>query len=172
MVEFGPHNEAVSITKYREMVEGKIAELTERNPILQKLKLGNSISEEEALQLAEELHEEDPHITESLLRKVYKHQKAKFIQFIKHILGIEILESFDEQVSKAVQQFIVEHTQLTTRQIEFLNLLKNYIIERGNIEKRDLIQAPFTIIHPKGIRGIFSPSEIQDILALTEKFAA
>lgn len=172
MVEFGPNNEAVSITKYREMVEAKIAELTERNPILQKLKSGSAISEEETAQLAEELYEEDLHITESLLRRVYKHQKAKFIQLIKHILGIEILESFDEQVTKAVQEFIINHSYLTTRQIEFLNLLKNYIIERGNIQKRDLIQAPFTIIHPKGIRGIFSPSEIQDILKLTEQFVA
>lgn len=172
MVEFGPQNEAVSITKYREMVELKIAELTASNPILQKIKSGESISEEETQQLAEELQDEDPHITESLLRKVYKHQKAKLIQFIKHILGIEVLESFDEQVSKSVQQFILEHTHLTTRQIEFLNLLKEYIIERGNIEKRDLIQAPFTIIHPKGIRGIFSPSEINEILILTEKFVA
>jgi type I restriction enzyme, R subunit len=163
MVEFGPQNEAVSISKYREMVEAKVAELTERNPILQKIKAGEPITEEESNSLAEELHEEDPHITESLLRKVYKHQKAKFIQFIKHILGIEILESFDDQVSKAVQQFIQEHTQLSTRQIEF---------ERGNIEKRDLIQAPFTIIHPKGVRGIFSPMEIKELLTLTEKFAA
>jgi type I restriction enzyme R subunit len=172
MVEFGPQNEAVSISKYREMVEAKIAELTERNPILQKIKAGEKVTEEESNLLAEELHEEDPHITESLLRKVYKHQKAKFIQFIKHILGIEILESFDEQVGIAVQQFIQEHTQLTTRQIEFLNLMRDYIIERGNIEKRDLIQAPFTIIHPKGVRGIFSPSEIKELLTLTEKFAA
>lgn len=172
MVEFGPQNEAVSISKYREMVETKIAELTDRNPILQKLKAGEPITEQEAHTLAEELHEEDPHITESLLRKVYKHQKAKFIQFIKHILGIEILESFDEQVSKAVQQFIQEHTQLTTRQIEFLQLMRDYIIERGNIHKRDLIQAPFTIIHPKGVRGIFSPTEIKELLTLTEKFAA
>ena len=119
--------------------------------ILQKLKEGQIITEEEAELLAEELHETDPHITETLLRKVYNHQNAKFIQFIKHILGIEILERFDDQVSKAVQQFIETHTYLTTRQIEFLNLLKNYIIERGTIEKRDLIQAPFTIIHPKGI---------------------
>lgn len=172
MVEFGPQNEAVNITKYREMVEAKIAELTERNPILQKIKSGTAISEEESQQLAEELYEEDPHITESILRKVYKHQKAKFIQFIKHILGIEPLESFDEQVTKSVQDFIKEHSHLTTRQIEFLNLLKNYIIERGNIEKRDLLQAPFTIIHPKGIRGVFSPQEIKEIIALTEKFAA
>lgn len=172
MVEFGPQNEAVSISRYREMVEAKIAELTERNPILQKLKAGQLITEEEANALAEALHEEDPHITENLLRKVYKHQKAKFIQFIRHILGIELLESFDEQVSKAVQQFIQEHTQLTTRQIEFLHLMRDYIIERGNIEKRDLIQAPFTIIHPKGVRGIFSPAEIKELITLTEKFAA
>lgn len=172
MVEFGPQNEAVSISKYREMVEAKVAELTERNPILQKIQAGEALTDEETNLLAEELHEEDPHITESLLRKVYKHQKAKFIQFIKHILGIEILESFDDQVSKAVQQFIQEHTQLSTRQIEFLNLMRDYIIERGNIEKRDLIQAPFTIIHPKGVRGIFSPMEIKELLTLTEKFAA
>ncbi|MGB1017783.1 MAG: DEAD/DEAH box helicase family protein [Chitinophagales bacterium] len=172
MVEFGPQNEAVSISKYKEMVEERILALTENNPILQKIKNGDALSEEEKKQLAEELFEEDPHITEKLLRKVYKHQKAKFIQFIKHILGIEILESFETQVSNAVQEFIAAHTHLSTRQIEFLNLLKNYIIERGKIAKRDLIQAPFTVIHPKGIRGVFSPTEIKDILSLTEKFAA
>ncbi|MCH2228694.1 MAG: DEAD/DEAH box helicase family protein [Crocinitomicaceae bacterium] len=172
MVEFGPQNEAVSISKYREMVEAKISELIENNPILQKIKSGEQVTEGEAEQLAEELHEEDPHITEQLLRKVYNHQKAKFIQFIKHILGIEILESFDEEVSRLVQDFIIEHSNLSTRQIEFLNLLKDYIIERGEIEKRDLISSPFTIIHPKGIRGVFSHSEIKEILALTEKFAA
>lgn len=172
MVEFGPENEAVSISKYREMVEAKVKKLTERNTVLQKLKDGKTITEDEANALAEELHDADPHITEALLRKVYNHQKAKFIQFIKHILGIEVLERFDDQVTKAVQQFITEHTYLTTRQIEFLNLLKNYIIEHGSIEKRDLIQAPFTIIHSKGIRGVFSPKEIKDILTLTEKFVA
>jgi type I restriction enzyme, R subunit len=172
MVEFGPANEAVSITKYREMVEAKIAHLTNLNPILQKLKSGGTLSLEETKQLAEELLEEDPHITENLLRKVYKNQKAKFIQFIKHIMGLEILESFDEQVSNAVQTFIQQHSNLTTRQIEFLNLLRDYIIERGYIRKRDLIQAPFTIIHPKGIRGIFSPSEIKEIIKLTETIAA
>lgn len=172
MVEFGPQNEAVSISKYREMVEARIIALTESNPVLQKIKSGESVTEEESQELAEYLYEEDPHITESLLRKVYKHQKAKFIQFIKHIMGIEILESFDEQVGKAVQLFIQEHTHLTTRQIDFLKLLKDYIIERGNIQKRDLIQAPFTIIHPKGVRGIFSPTEIKEIIELTEKLAA
>ena len=172
MIEFGPENEAVSISKYKEMVEAKIEELLRKNPILQKLKNGYEISEDESWQLAEQLQKEDPHITEPLLQKVYKNRKAGFIQFIKHILGIEILESFDAQVSKAVEQFIQIHSNLTTNQIEFLHLLRDYIIEKGKLEKRDLIQAPFTIIHPKGIRGVFSPAEIKEILELTETLVA
>ena len=103
---------------------------------------------------------------------MYKNRNVTYLQFIRHILGLEILESFEIQVNKAVQQFIVEHNYLSTQQIEFLNLLKDYIIERGIIEKRNLIEAPFTVIHPKGIRGLFTPAEIKDILIITEKFAA
>ncbi len=43
---------------------------------------------------------------------------------------------------------------------------------REMVEKRDLIQSPFTIIHPQGIRGVFSPGEINEILTLTEHLAA
>jgi type I restriction enzyme R subunit len=172
MVEFGPQNEAVSISQYREMVEEKIKALIDKHPILQKIKQGESIHEADIAELAEQLNEEDPHITEALLKKVYKNRKATFLQFIKHILGIELLESFDVQVNKEVQQFIQTHNYLSTQQIEFLNLLKDYIIERGMIEKRNLIEAPFTVIHPKGIRGLFTPNEIREILTITEKFAA
>jgi len=172
MVEFGPQHEAVSISRYREMVEALIAELTEHNPVLQKIKHGDSVNVDEANQLAELLHEEHPHITEDLLRQVYKNRKARFIQFIRHILGIEILKSFPDEVSAAFDQFIRAHTTLASRQLEFLNLLKQFIIEREKVEKKDLINAPFTVIHPQGIRGVFSPAEINEILQLTEQLAA
>ncbi|MEE4197338.1 MAG: DEAD/DEAH box helicase family protein [Bacteroidales bacterium] len=171
-VEFGPEHESVSITKYREMVEEKIRELTANNPILQKLKEGMDINEQEAELLAEQLHDEDPYITLDLLQKVYKNRRAKFIQFIKHILGIEVLKSFPETVSESIDQFIQEHNYLSTRQLEFINLLRDYIIQRGKIQKKDLIQAPFTVIHPQGIRGVFSPKEIEEILTLTQELVA
>lgn len=168
-VEFGPQNEAVSVSRYREMVESLIAELTEHNPILQKIKNGEAVNSDEANQLAELLHEEHPHITENLLRQVYKNRKARFIQFIRHILGIEVLKSFPDEVSAAFDQFVRAHTTLTSRQMEFLNLLKSFIIEREKVEKKDLINAPFTVIHPQGIRGVFSPAEIGEILQFTER---
>jgi len=75
-------------------------------------------------------------------------------------------------VAEAFEQFIQQHTNLSSRQLEFLNLLKNFIVEREKVEKRDLIGAPFTVLHPQGIRGVFSPSEINEILQLTERLAA
>jgi type I restriction enzyme R subunit len=171
-VEFGPQNEAVSIERYREMVEEKVRELTSTNPILQKIQNGEPITEDEANLLAEELHDENPHITIDLLRRVYNHRKAQFVQFIKHILGIQILESFPETVSKSFDQFISEHSYVSGRQLQFLELLKSFILEKGEIEKRNLIESPFTMIHPEGIRGVFSPKEINEILVLTEKLLA
>jgi type I restriction enzyme R subunit len=171
-VEFGPQHEAVSITRYREMVESLIAELTEHNPILRKIKNGEAVNPDEATVLAELLHEEHPHITENLLRQVYKNRKAHFIQFIRHILGIEVLQSFPDTVSEAFARFIRAHSTLNSRQLEFLDLLKKFIVEREKVEKKDLINTPFTVIHPQGIRGVFSPAEINEILLLTEQLAA
>ena len=171
-VEFGPQHEAATIRGYRDMVESLIAELTVNNTVLQKIKNGQVVTPEEADQLAELLHEEHPHITEALLRQVYRNRKAHFIQFIRHILGIEVLQSFPDKVGSAFDQFIQSHTTLTSRQLDFLTLLKNFIIEREKIEKKDLINAPFTVIHPQGIRGVFSPTDINDILKLTEQFSA
>lgn len=172
MVEFGPRNEAVGVSKYREMVEALVLELTHSNPILQKIKSGADISAAETEELAKMLNKAHPHITENLLRIVYRNRKARFIQFIRHIFGIEVLASFPDTVVKAFDQFIAAHTNLNSRQLEFLRLLKDFMIEREKVEKRDLIQSPFTIIHPQGIRGVFRPSEIDEILQLTEKLAA
>jgi type I restriction enzyme R subunit len=172
MVEFGPEHSTVSVSKYREMVEQLIIELTASNPILQKMKDGIDITDEEAQELANTLYDEHPHITEALLKSVYNNRKAKFIQFIRHILGLEVLDSYPATVTRAFDQFIQNHTNLSTRQLEFLGVLKEYILNKEIVEKRDLIESPFTRIHPAGIRGLFTPAEINEIVELTQQLAS
>lgn len=167
-VEFGPQHESISIARYKEIVEQKIIEMTFNNPTIIKIKNGENISEKEVEHLAEILYNENPHITVDLLRRVYNHHKAELTQFIKHILGLEILVSFPETVSKMFDQFISNHTYLSSRQLQFLDLLRNYILEKGELQRRNLIESPFTLIHPQGIRGVFSQSEIEEILIITE----
>ncbi|MGB3590304.1 MAG: DEAD/DEAH box helicase family protein [Nonlabens sp.] len=171
-IEFGPENESVSITRYKEMVEERIAQMVQDNTILQKIKHGKYVTPVEAEQLADELLNEDPHITLSHLKRIYQNQRASLVQFIKHIMGIELLESFDITVANKINDFIAQHNTLNTNQIEFLKLLGNVIIERGKIERRNLLEAPFTVIDPRGIQGVFAPHEIKEVLELTEKLVA
>jgi type I restriction enzyme R subunit len=171
-VEFGPQHEALSTERYRELVEQRINELVSGNPILQKLRLGQQISHAEIEQLAEELYNDHPHITLELLRMVYDNRRAELVQFIRHILGIEQLVSFSVTVSQAFDAFLAKHTYLTSRQLQFLELLRNFVLEKGEVTKRNLIESPFTMIHPNGIMGIFSHQEIDEIIELTNKVLA
>jgi type I restriction enzyme R subunit len=172
MIEFGPENELVSVSRYKEMVEVMVQQLADQNPILQKIKQGQNISTKELETLAQMMNEKDPFVTEKLLQRVYGNQHAKFLQFIKHILQVEVIHSFEETVTLAFDSFIKEHNNLSNNQIEFMKVLKKFLIDKGKIEKKDLINPPFTQLHPQGIMGVFSPKEIEEIITIIQKVAA
>lgn len=125
------------------------------------------LTDAEAEQLAEQLHDEHPHITIDLLRRIYDNRKAQFTQFIKHILGLEVLKTYAETVGASFDSFIAEHSYLSSRQLQFLDLLRSFVLEKGELQKKDLIHSPFTLIHPEGIRGVFNPKEIDEIVEFT-----
>lgn len=172
MIEFGPENELVSVSRYKEMVEMMVQQLADQNPVLKKIKAGETISETELNELAQIMNARDPFVTEKLLQRVYGNQHAKFLQFIKHILQVEVVHSFEETVTLAFDTFIQAHSNLSNNQIEFMNVLKKYLIDKGKIEKKDLINPPFTQLHPQGILGVFSPKEIDEIIMVIQKIAA
>jgi len=171
MIEFGPENELVSVSRYKKMVESMVQQLAD-NPILRKIKSGEAITNEELNELAQMMNEKDPFVTEKLLQRVYGNQHAKFLQFIKHILLVEIVHSFEETVTLAFDEFIRIHNNLSNNQIEFMTVLKKYLIDKGKIEKKDLINPPFTQLHPMGIMGVFSPKEIEEIITVIQRIAA
>jgi len=75
-------------------------------------------------------------------------------------------------VIKEFDDFITKHFYLTSRQLQYLKLLRGYIPEKGDITKKNLIESPFTMIHPEGIRGVFNPKEIEEIITFTQKLVA
>ncbi|MCP4266388.1 MAG: DEAD/DEAH box helicase family protein [Candidatus Brocadiaceae bacterium] len=168
-IEFGPQHERMTVDKYRRKVEGFIRELVKTNPVLQKIVQGDSVTDEEIGELAGILKEHYPHVTEYILQEIYDNKSAKFIQFIKHILGIEEMATYTETVSVAFDDFLREHNTFGEKQIQFILTIKTFILQRGSVEKKDLIHAPFTQLHPQGIRGIFPTGEIEEILGFVQK---
>ena len=171
-VEVGPEHERVTSSAYRARVEAYIQELVASNAVIARIKAGEAISQEEVHELADLLERRDPHITVELLRKVYNHRGADFVRLLRHVLGVERLESWPETVTQAFDAFIAAHTTLGGLQIRFLQTLKTFILQTGRLGKQDLVDLPFTQIHPRGIRGVFKPAEIEEVLRLAERLVA
>ena len=166
-IAFGPAHERITIQKYREKVEALINKLEEENEILRKIKRSESITIEEVEELAETLGKYDPYPTEENLQKAYDARKVNFLDLIRYIMGIGGLVTFSEKVSEAFAEFIAEHNRLTAKQIQFLNTLQTFIIENGQLTKKDLVSEPFTRLHEKGFLGLFNAQMQQEILKFT-----
>ncbi len=171
-VEVGPDQQRYSTSSYRARVENYIRALVADNPVLQKIQSGEAVSEAELHDLADLLQSHDPYITVDLLRRAYDHKTARFLQFIRHILGLEQLQAWEATVSGAFEEFIARHNTLTALQIRFLQTLRTFILQTGRVERENLIKAPFTQVHPKGIRGVFKPDEINEILKFSEELVS
>ncbi len=160
------------IATYREKVEATIRALLEANPALQRLQRGEAVTDDDLRALADLLQRQDPGIDEERLRKSYDVRSASFVDLLRHVLGVAPLERWTTQVSSAFDDFIASHTTYSALQIRFLQTLRTFILQRGRVERSDLVDAPFTRLHPNGIRGIFSPGELDEVMALAERLAA
>ncbi len=171
-IEFGPKHERQTTSVYKTKVEEAVRKLEDSNPILKKLKLGIELNDLEIENLADILREKEPFVTEELLQKIYDNQSAKFIEFIKHILGMEQVPAWSEAVSQKFDQFIVDHNNLYNhQQIQFLQTLKTYVLQTRGIQKENLISPPFTQLHPKGVLGLFKTAQIEEIYSFAHQFA-
>lgn len=171
-VEFGPKHERQTTSAYKEKVEQAVKDLEDKNPILKKLTAGIELNNNEIIKLAEILREKEPYVTEELLQKIYDNQSVKFIEFIKHILGMEQVPAWSDSVSQKFDQFIVDHNNLYNhQQIQFLQTLKTYVLQTRGIQKESLISPPFTQLHPKGALGLFRLDQVEEIYLFAHQFA-
>jgi hypothetical protein len=68
--------------------------------------------------------------------------------------------------------FLKEVTGFSRNRLFFYpSIFKTFVLQRGMVKKKDLNRAPFTQLHPEGMRRIFKPNEIDEILELTQKVA-
>jgi len=160
----GPDGRDMPIAAYRQRVEEAVRALVTENPALQRLQSGEPVSDRDLRDLAELLRRQDPSIDEERLRKVYDVRTASFLQLIRHVLGVEPLERWSTYVTRKFEDFIAAHTTYTALQIRFLQTLRTFLLQQGRIERRDLVDSPFTQLHPEGVRGVFPARDVEEIL--------
>ena len=83
--------------------------------------------------------------------------------FIRSLVGLD-----REAAKQAFSQFLSGGTA-TANQVEFVNLIVDYLTENGVMDPKRLYESPFTDVNPRGPEGVFSSVQVDQLVAvLTE----
>jgi type I restriction enzyme, R subunit len=174
-VEVGPEGERIDKRDYVNTWETTIQASVERDPLLQKIRNGNSLTEDEEQALAQHLNNPELYFNEENLRRAYRRPGGTLIDFIRAALGDLKLKSRDEELTENFQAWLVSKN-LNPQQAQYLSLLKNRGIVRGKIEVNDLFQPPLSILNAAGLgvelfgeRGLKNIIEEMNELVFTQR---
>lgn len=165
-IDFGPGHEGLTTAGYRARIEAEVRALVADHPVMARIAAGEEPDETDVQALAEILSDLDPAITAEVLRQVYDLRSERLVRILRHVLGLEQLPSWPEAVTAAFDGFVARHTTLTELQLRFLDTLKTFILQNRRVERKDLVEAPFTQLHPRGVRGVFSGPALDEVVAL------
>ena len=80
--------------------------------------------------------------------------------FIRSLVGLD-----RETAKQAFSKFVVGSTA-TASQLEFIDLIVQYLTENGVMEPARLYESPFTDISPKGPEAVFSITRVNEMVGL------
>jgi type I restriction enzyme R subunit len=151
---------------FSQQVEKSLAPLFETNSVLQKIRQGKAVTEEEVEQLNALVHTQNPAIDLKTLQEFYPESSASLDQILRTLVGMDA-PAIEQTFMEFVQQI---HTHVTAKQQRFIGMLKNHLIRYGAIEISQLYEAPFTSIHDEGLDGVFNPEQADVIATFVEQF--
>jgi type I restriction enzyme, R subunit len=163
-VEVGPEGERIDKRDYVNTWETTIQASVERDPLLQKIRDGNALTQDEEQILAQHLNNPELYFNEENLRRAYRRPGGTLIDFIRAALGGLKLKSREEELTENFQAWLVSKN-LNPGQAQYLALLKNRGIVRGKIEVNDLFQPPLSILNAAGLGvELFGERGLKDII--------
>lgn len=150
---------------YRKAVQSALEPLFETDPVLLKLRRGESITAEELDKLNSLLHTRNPDVDLATLREFYPDTAVQLTQILRGIVGLDHA-AVDVQFSAFAQAHA-----LNSQQLRFLALLKDHIRQFGAIAVGQLFDAPFNTVHAEGLGGIFpNPTQLDEVVRLVRAF--
>jgi len=145
-VEVGPEGERVDKRDYVTNWETSVQSAVKDDPIIQKVRRGELLTEDEEKALGDRLNQPEMYFNEENLRRAYRQPGGNLIDFIKAALGSLKIKPREEELTENFQAWLVAKS-ITPQQAQYLSLLKNRGIARGRIELEDLFQPPLSILN-------------------------
>ena len=163
-VEVGPEGERIDKKEYQTNWEKTVREMSGDDPIIDKVKKDEPLSDHEEEELANRLNSPKLYFNEENLRKAYRNPVGNLIDFIKAALGLLKIQGKDEKLEEMFRAWLVAKS-LAPEQAEYLSLLKNRGIATGKVRLDDLFRPPLSILNAAGIGiELFGELGLQEIV--------
>lgn len=151
---------------FRQEVEKTLAPLFETDQVLQKIRKGEAVSEDDLAKLNSLVHTQNPNVDLNTLKEFFPESSATLDKILRTIVGMD-KNAIEHSFTEFVQQI---HTHINAKQQRFIGMLKNYLIRNGSIQIEQLYDAPFTQIHDMGLDGVFSEQQADVIEQFIKQF--
>jgi type I restriction enzyme R subunit len=163
-VEVGPDGERIDKKNYVTNWKKTIRKLGKDDPVIEKVKNDELLTDEEEQVLATKLNSPKMYFNEENLRRAYKNPVGNLIDFVKEALGRLKIKSRDEQLEEIFRAWLVSRS-LAPEQAEYLSLLKNRGIVTGKVILDDLFNPPLSILNAAGIGlELFGEQGLREII--------
>lgn len=161
-----PKLEGLDLVEYRTRVERVLKEHFANNPVLLRIRAGQTVQEAELEDLARLVLSVDDKANVTHLAGHDPETRRSLLSVFRGLVGLEA-----EAVEKAFAAFVHKHPRLSSQQLRFLQVLQNYIAQNGGIELERLYEPPFTTLHAESVDGIFNDKEdVDELLAILSVF--
>lgn len=155
---------SVDMSAYRQILEVELQKHTETDPALQKIRAGESVSEEQMASLVSVLLAQCPGSQRSVLDEFLENVTEPLELTIRSIVGLD-----PSAVTECFNKFRLRHPELTDKQSQFLLLMQNHIARFGSIAVDRLYEPPFTRVDADGLDGVFTKEDqISDLLEVIQ----
>ncbi len=140
--------------RFREKAKYHLRSLDE-DPVVQCVRRGEPLNSEGLAHL-ESLLEGIAGSDNSMLKQVREAANGT-AGFVRSLVGL------DRDVAKRAFGKFLNERNMNSHQIQFLNMVVDYIVEHGSIQIKALYEPPFTDLAPKGWDALFDERQITDL---------
>jgi type I restriction enzyme R subunit len=159
--ETGVAQQTNELRAYQIRVEQVLKEILDESSALQKIRSGRPVSEEEIAELADQVALRDP--TLDLERLLESCNADKLEEALLQIVGLSAVD-----VNDRFSRFVQEHPDLTSNQLQFLNMMKSFIANHGALRIEQLYQAPFASLSG-GLDGAFPEKLKKELVSIVKE---
>jgi type I restriction enzyme, R subunit len=156
--------DGLDMVAYRNRVTNVLQAIIDQSETLQKIKLGQPVSETDLEDLCSLVLTQEPGLDLHNLAEYFP-QAGGLDRAIRGIIGMDA-----KAVDERFEAFIHAHPEISSHANKFLQLLQQHIAKFGSIEIAQLYEPPFTTLHSEGPDGLFEEPLVDELLDIIGTF--